>query len=183
MIGEKTISEDDNKLFSGFSFLSTKPVIVIANTGEKDIDMAGLKNKANDYGINLVEFRGDMEMEISMLPENEQKEFLEDLGVTEGAKNRFLKEIYKKLNLISFITGKEDEVRAWSIPSGCNAVKAAGKIHTDLEKGFIRAEIIEWLDLLNSGGFKQAKSGGKLRLEGKDYTVKDGDVLTIRFNI
>jgi ribosome-binding ATPase YchF (GTP1/OBG family) len=142
-----------------------------------------LEQEVKAKGLSLFVFRGEIETEIAQLPEAEQREFLEDLGLTESARIRFLKQLYNTLNLISFLTAGEDEVRAWSIPRGLNAMKAAGKIHTDLEKGFIRAEVIEWQDLLASGGFKEAKAQGKLRLEGKEYIVKDGDVLTIRFNL
>ena len=98
-------------------------------------------------------------------------------------KNRFLRTIYTELNLVSFLTAGEDEVRAWSIPRDTPAMQAAGKIHSDLERGFIRAEVVEWNQLLAAGGFKEAKRHGVMRLEGKDYPVKDGDVLTIRFNV
>jgi GTP-binding protein YchF len=183
LIGTGTISEEDEKLFSGFCFLTAKPIIIIINRGESEVPTDELEKKAGEYSMDIFTFRGDMEMEIARLPEDEQKEFLEDLGIEEPAKNRFLKQVYKSLHLMSFLTAGEDEARAWTIPEGATAVKAAGKIHTDLEKGFIRAEVIFWEDLVNSGGFKEAKAVGKLRLEGKDYLVKDGDVMNIRFNV
>ena len=183
LIGIDTISEEDEKLFSGFCFLTAKPIIIVVNKGESDIDIKGLEAEAGKYNLDLFSFRGDMEMEISQLPAEEQKEFLDDLGIKSPAKNRFIKHIYKSLNLMSFLTAGEDEVRAWTITEGSTAVKAAGKIHTDLEKGFIRAEVISYEDLAKAGGFKQAKTEGKLRLEGKVYTVKDGDVMNIRFNV
>lgn len=183
LIGTDTISEEDEKLFSGFCFLTAKPIIIIVNKGEDDTSIQNLEDEAGKYNIDVFTFRGDMEMEIAQLPAGEQKEFLEDMGIKEPAKNRFLKQVYESLNLMSFLTAGEDESRAWTIPKGSTAVKAAGKIHTDLEKGFIRAEVIFWEDLVKAGGFKEAKAEGKLRLEGKEYPVKDGDVMNIRFNV
>ena len=183
LIGTNTINEEDEKLFSGFCFLTAKPIIIVVNKGESDIDIKGLETEASKYNLNLFSFRGDMEMEISQLPVEEQKEFLEDLGIKEPAKNRFLKHIYKSLSLMSFLTAGEDEVRAWTIAKDSTAVKAAGRIHSDLEKGFIRAEVVSYEDLVKAGDFKKAKIDGKLRLEGKDYAVKDGDVMNIRFNV
>jgi ribosome-binding ATPase len=183
LIGTDAIAEEDEKLFSGFCFLTAKPIMIIVNQGENEIPADSLIKEAEKYSIDVFTFRGDMEMEIAQLPADEQREFLDDMGIKEPAKNRFLKQVYESLNLMSFLTTGEDETRAWTITKGAPAVKAAGKIHTDLEKGFIRAEVISWEDLVNAGGFKQAKASGKLRLEGKEYTVKDGDVMNIRFNV
>ena len=122
-------------------------------------------------------------MEIAQLPEADQKEFLADLGLEEPAKNRFLRHVYSTLHLVSFFTVGEDECKAWSIRQGTTAVGAAAEIHSDLAKGFIRAEVAQWEDVLASGDFAATKKSNKLRLEGKDYVVKDGDVLLIRFNV
>ena len=183
LIGGDLLSDEDRRLLSGFSFLTAKPIIVVANTGELAADTAGLEKAAQ--ALKLVSFvlRGDMEVEISRLSAEDQPEFLAELGVTEPARTRFLKTIYAALDLTSFLTVGEDEVRAWSIPRGTPAAKAAGRVHTDLEKGFIRAEVVHWTELVEAGGLKEAKSSGKLRLEGKEYPVKDGDVLNIRFNL
>jgi GTP-binding protein YchF len=183
LIGKDTLSEDHLKLFSGFSFLTAKPIIVVANTGETTVDLTPLEEETKTLDVELFEVRGDMEMEIAQLPPEDQREFLQDLGLEEPAKNRFLKHIYSSLKLITFLTVGTNEVRAWSIPEGTSAVKAAGRIHTDMERGFIRAEAILWEDLVRLGGFNEAKTAGKLRLEGKDYIVEDGEVLTIRFNV
>ena len=121
-------------------------------------------------------------MEIALLSDEDQREFLVELGLEEPAKNRFLQQLYSTLNLISFLTASEKEVRAWSLNRGESALKAAGRIHTDLEKGFIRAEVIYWEELIAAGGYAQAKKAGKLRLEGKDYIVQDGDCLEIHFS-
>lgn len=183
LIGGDLLSEEDRKLLSGFAFLTAKPVIVVANTGEGSGDTAGLRAQAEERGLAYFELRGDMEVEISRLAAEDQPEFLAELGQTEPARARFLKTIYAALDLTSFLTVGEDEVRAWSIPRDTPAVRAAGRIHTDLEKGFIRAEVVHWSELVEAGGLKEAKSSGKLRLEGKEYPVKDGDVLNIRFNL
>jgi hypothetical protein len=183
LIGSDFLSENDLPLFSGFSFITAKPVIVIANRGEKCADEANLQTLIENYDITLFPMRGDLEMEISQLPREEQKDFLLDMGVSEPAIDRFLQNIYKTLNLISFLTVGEDEVRAWSIPAGFNARKAAGRIHTDLERGFIRAEVVTFEDLVSAGNLQVAKKTGKIRLEGKDYIVKDGDILNILFNV
>ena len=127
--------------------------------------------------------RGDMEMEIAQLPAQDQKDFLQDLGLSEPAKNRFLRHVYSTLHLVSFFTVGDDECKAWSIREGSTAVAAAGEIHSDLAKGFIRAEVADWKEVLEGGDFAKAKKAGKVRLEGKEYIVKDGDVLLIRFNV
>ncbi len=183
LIGLDFLSDDDLKLFTGFSFITSKPVIVIINRGEKNADESGVEAMLKDYAVTLFPLRGDLEAEISLLPAEDQKDFLLDMGISLPAMDRFLQYIYKTLNLISFLTVGEDEVRAWSIPDGFNAQRAAGRIHTDLERGFIRAEVVLFDDLLAAGSLPEAKKNGKLRLEGKDYIVKDGDVINILFNV
>lgn len=183
IIGPHAIDKQDARLLAGFCFLTAKPLIALSSTGEKSFPTADLAVEAQKLAIPYMEIRGDLEMEIAQLPAAEQSAFLADIGASEPAVNRFLREIYKSLNLISFLTAGEDEVRAWSITNGTPAQAAAGKIHTDLEKGFIRAEVIPWQDLVEAGGFAEARKHGTLRLEGKEYVVKDGDVLTIRFNL
>ncbi len=181
-IGVDQLSADDLKLFSGFAFLTAKPIIVVANTGDASVDTAALRAAAGQQGLAFFEIQGAAEMEIAQLPPDDQKEFLAALGATETARARFLRTIYDALGLISFLTVGEDEVRAWSVPRNRTAARAAGKIHTDLERGFIRAEVVFWKELVEAGGLKEAKSAGKLRLEGREYVVKDGDVLNIRAN-
>jgi hypothetical protein len=182
-IGRRFLSEDEEKLLSGFRFLTAKPIIVVANTGEIPAGLAGLEEEAARRGLELFPIQGAVEMEIARLDPGEQREFLLDLGLEEPAKNRFLRRIYESLQLISFLTAGEKEVHAWSISLGSTAIRAAGKIHSDLEKGFIRAEVVYWRDLVETGGYSQARKAGKLRLEGKEYGVRDGDVLVIRFNV
>ena len=123
------------------------------------------------------------EEELASLPEDEQKMFLEELGLTESGLDRLVKTSYRLLGLISYLTAGEKEVRAWTITDGTKAPQAAGKIHSDFEKGFIRAEIVDYDVLVELGSFNLAKEKGKVRSEGKDYVVKDGDVVLFRFNV
>lgn len=184
LIGGDFLAPEEDRLIAGFRFLTAKPLIVVANSGaEGDSGLDTLRADTARLGLDLFVIRGSLEMEIAQLAEDDQQEFLADLDLLEPAKNRFIQHIYASLDLISFLTVGEDEVRAWSIPRGTPAVKAAGKIHSDLEKGFIRAEVIHYEELLALGGLAQARKQGKLRLEGKSYTVQDGDVITVRFNV
>ena len=182
-IGPELIHEEERSLLAGFQFLTAKPVIVALNTGERSVDAEPVRRRAAELGMDLFPIQGLQEMEISRLPPEDQKEFLADLGVEVPARDRFLRALYSRLELISFLTVGDHEVRAWSIPRGASALQAAGKIHSDMERGFIRAETIGCDQLLSAGSFAEARKQGLLRLEGKDYTVQDGDVLTIRFNL
>ncbi len=207
LLGTEFLTEEDRTLFSGFSFLTVKPIFVVANTspdtdnaapewnsgsgvptkatanGEARIDIESLSSRAHDMNLSYFELQGLAEMEIAQLSPEDQSEFLGDLGLWSTTRERFLSTVYRRLNLISFLTAGEDEVRAWSIREGTAAAGAAGKIHSDLERGFIRAEVVPWEELYHAGGFSQAKTSGKLRLEGRQYVVRDGDVLTILFNV
>jgi len=182
-LGSSFFSGDDQKLFAGFGFLTAKPLFVIVNLGERAIAHDDLLAEAKAMGMDVFPIRGDMEMEIAQLPVEDQKDFLNDLGLSEPAKNRFLRHVYATLHLVSFFTVGDDECKAWSIAEGSTAVDAAGEIHSDLAKGFIRAEVADWKEVLDGGDFAKAKKAGKVRLEGKEYVVKDGDVLLIRFNV
>jgi hypothetical protein len=182
-IGADLIHEEERHLLAGFQFLTAKPVIGILNTGEHNAGTAPVVKRAEELGIEVFPIQGLQEMEISQLSTEDQKEFLADLGLQEPARDRFLKALYTRLDLISFLTVGDQEVRAWSIPRGGSALQAAGKIHSDMERGFIRAEVIPCDQLLTAGGFAEARKQGQLRLEGKEYPVQDGDVLTIRFNV
>ncbi len=174
---------------SNFAFFTMLPVIVAVNVSEGSLmsgEYAGreaLTAKSEGAGYPLVVFSGEVEPEISSLPEAERLTFLREYGLTETGVSRIAKAAYQYLGLISFFTVGEDEVRAWTIAKGLNARQAAGKIHTDLEKGFIRAEVVAYDDLRSHGSMKECKDKGLLRLEGKDYVVKDGDILNIRFNV
>jgi hypothetical protein len=131
----------------------------------------------------LVAMCGQTEMDIAQLDPAEQEEFLRDLGLTAPARDRFIVAAYGLLDLISFLTAGEDECRAWPIRRGTKAQRAAGKIHSDIERGFIRAEVIAYEDFINYGSEARCKEAGKLRLEGKDYVVRDGDIIHFRFNV
>ena len=183
LLGRGFFSAEDEKLFAGFAFLTAKPLVAVLNDGERSVDHAAVAEEARSKGITVFALRGDLEAEIAQLDTSEQAEFLKDLGASEPAKNRFLRHVYADLDLVSFITVGEDEVRAWSIKRGTPASRGAGTIHTDLEKGFIRAEVVRWEDLLACGDWAEAKKANKLRLEGRDYVLEDGDVILVRFNV
>ncbi|MBI2058947.1 MAG: redox-regulated ATPase YchF [Nitrospirae bacterium] len=182
-IGPDFVPEADLKVLSGLTFVTTKPILAVANTGDKKVDLSSAERTLGELKIDLFTLQGAMEMEIAQLGPDDQKEFLTDLGMKEPALNRFVRHIYKTLNFISFLTVGEDEVRAWSVQQGANAQKAAGRIHSDLEKGFIRAEVVTCSDLLALKTLAEARRQGKLRQEGKEYVVKDGDVLNILFHV
>ncbi len=175
---EMDLNKDEEFMIRCFQFLSQKPIIHMINLSEGDklIELEGRNKK-------ILSFYGKIEEEIMDLDEDERKLFLEEYGIDESIRDKFIRESYKLMNLISFFTVGEDEVRAWTIKNGDTAYEAAGKIHTDLQKGFIRAEVIYWEDFVKVGGFKNAKEKALLRLEGKEYVVKDGDVVHIRFNV
>jgi len=182
-LGPRFFAVEDARFFAGFGFLTAKPLFVIINTGEASLPHEDLLREAAQSGVDAFAIRGDLEMEIAQLPAADQKDFLADMGLEEPAKNRFLRHVYSTLHLVSFFTVGEDECKAWSIREGTTAVAAAGEIHSDLAKGFIRAEVAQWQDVLDSGDFAATKKANKLRLEGKEYVVRDGDVLLIRFNV
>ena len=187
---EVALSADDARLLKGFTFLTRKPLLVILNAGEDDVaDLAGAPARAGlgafigRPGVVVCPLCATLEEEVSRLAPADQVEFLRDLGLPDRALDRVLHAAYDLLGLISFLTVGEDECRAWSIPAGTPAVRAAGAIHSDLEKGFIRAEVVPWQELLDAGSLAACRQRGTLRLEGKEYTVQDGDVITIRFNV
>jgi GTP-binding protein YchF len=165
----------------GYTFLSAKPVIVVLNIGEDDEE--GNFRIELPEGISFLEIKGSIEMELAQLPDDEAEEFRKDMGLEEPAIYRLIKESYRLLGLISFFTVGEDEVRAWTIRRGTLAPKAAGAIHSDMEKGFIRAEVVHYDDLMAAGSYHGAQKAGKVRLEGKDYPVQDGDIINFRFNV
>ncbi|NPV86577.1 MAG: redox-regulated ATPase YchF [Anaerolineae bacterium] len=174
------LSEEEEKLLSGYGFLSRKPVLVVLNLAE------GQNPPKIDYphAHSKVEaLQGRLEMDIAQLPLEEAQMFLQEYGIQEPSLNRVIRLSYDLLGLQSFFTVGPDEVRAWTVRRGATAVEAAGEIHTDLQKGFIRAEVVAYEDLISLGGMNEAKAKGRLRLEGKEYVVKDGDILTIRFNV
>ncbi len=187
----ETKDEDEEAYFGSYDLLTSKPVIYAANVSEDDIADEGANNefvkavreKAAADGSEVYVVSAEMEQEMSELDDEEKQMFLEELGMSESGLDKLIKASYKLLGLISFLTSGEDETRAWTIVKGTKAPQAAGKIHTDFERGFIRAEVISYDDLMNCGGHTQAKEAGLLRLEGKEYVVQDGDVIVFRFNV
>ncbi|MBI5498728.1 MAG: redox-regulated ATPase YchF [Deltaproteobacteria bacterium] len=170
---------------SGYAFLSLKPVLYVLNVPEaavREPPPAALVGEAEARQAGLMVLSGEVEKQIAELDESSAKDFLADLGLTESAAQRFTAAAYALMDLVSFFTVGDDEVRAWTIRRGTEAVLAAGKIHTDLEKGFIRAEVIRHEDLLELGTEAKCREAGKLRVEGKTYVVQDGDILHIRFS-
>ncbi len=174
------ISTEEEKLLSGFGFLSRKPLLIVLNLAEgQTAPQITYPHKHSQ----VVALQGKLEMDIAQLSEEEAKLFLAEYGIDEPSLNRMIRYSYDLLGLESFFTVGPDEVRAWTVRRGAFAPEAAGEIHTDLQKGFIRAEVIAYDDLMAAGGMTEAKAKGKYRLEGKEYIVKDGDILNIRFNL
>jgi GTP-binding protein YchF len=174
-------SDEERKMLGGFAFLTRLPLIVVINVN--DSQAAAPPPFDYDHAHSTIALCAETEEQIAQLDPNDRKAFLEDLGVSEPAHDRLIKACYDAIGLISFLTIGDDEVRAWSIQRGTDAVTAAGKVHTDIARGFIRAETVAYNDLRSAGDMKTAKAAGKVRLEGKTYVVQDGDVINFRFNI
>ncbi len=172
------LTEDEIKILSGFGFLSLKPMLIVLNLseGQKAPEIAYPHKHSQ-----VVALQGKLEMDISQLPPEEMEMFLQEYGIEEPSLNRMIRLSYDLLGLQSFFTVGPDECRAWTVERGATAPIAAGVIHSDLQKGFIRAEVVHYNDLTTLGSMNEAKTRGKLRLEGKEYIVKDGDILNIRF--
>jgi ribosome-binding ATPase len=179
-------SAEDENLLSGFGFLSRKPALVLFNQADDKAGQplsAAYQDELKRRGLDGLALAGKVEMEVAQLDENDREAFLKEIGIQEPARERFIRASYRLLDLISFLTTGEDEVRAWTITQGTSARKAAGKIHSDIERGFIRAEVIAYDDFVVLGSEVKCKEAGKLRLEGKDYIVQDGDIIHFRFAI
>ena len=179
-------SVDDENLLSGFGFLSRKPVLVLFNQPDDKAGQplsAAYQDELKRRGLDGLALAGKVEMEVAQLDESDRAAFLKEIGIQEPARERFIRASYRLLDLISFLTTGEDEVRAWTITQGTIARKAAGKIHSDIERGFIRAEVIAYDDFVVLGSEAKCKEAGKLRLEGKDYIVQDGDIIHFRFAV
>jgi GTP-binding protein YchF len=184
--GEK-LDQDEEKVIRGFRFLTQKPVLVLLNVGEADLPreaeiVAGIVSRYQHPKTLVSALSAKIESELGELEEDEAAVFMDELGLKESSLDRIIKLSYELLGLISFLTAGPDEVRAWPIPSGSSSVDAAGAIHTDLARGFIRAEVVPYEDLLSLKTMAEARKHGKLRSEGKTYTVKDGDVVEILFS-
>ena len=187
----ETENEDEDAWLATYNLLTAKPVIYAANVAEDDIADDGANNQyvqavreyAAKQNSEVFVICAQIEEEISELDEDERKMFLEDLGLTESGLEKLVRASYHLLGLMSFLTAGEDETRAWTIKIGTKAPQAAGKIHTDFERGFIRAEVVSYDDLMACGTHAAAKEKGLVRLEGKDYVVQDGDIMLFRFNV
>ena len=181
------LSDEEEAEIEGFHFLTNKPVLYIANVAEDGFNdnrmVEQVQKIANEEGAEVVTVSNQIEAELAELNDLERSEFLENLGLEEAGLDRVIRAGYKLLGLQQYFTAGPKEVRAWTIPVGATAPDAAGVIHTDFKKGFIRAEVISYKDFIVHGGEQRAKEAGKWRLEGKQYLVEDGDVVHFRFNV
>lgn len=182
------LSDAEKKRLRGFGLLTSKAQLVVLNLAEGQIGSDApvfeqFRVAVRDPGLEAIPLYGKIESEIAQLPPEEAESFLQEIGLQQSGLDRFIQTSYALLGLCSFFTAGEKEVRAWTIPRGILAPQAAGVIHSDLERGFIRAEVIHYHDLVASGSLAKGRETGKLRVEGKDYQVQDGDVLLIRFNV
>jgi len=188
-IRQVELTEEEEKQLRAYSFLTEKPKLAVVNVDESQF-------KNNNYpakeeliqlcrrkDMPLIEICGQIEAEIGELTEEDKELFMEDLGITETGIERLARAVYEHLGLISFFTVGEDEVKAWTINKGTTAKKAAGKIHSDIERGFIRAEVVKYRDIHELGSMAKVREQGLFRLEGKDYIVEDGDIINFRFNV
>ncbi|MBQ9643830.1 MAG: redox-regulated ATPase YchF [Lachnospiraceae bacterium] len=183
--------EEESRTIAGYTLLTDKPVIYAANVGEEDLAddgagnqmVAAVREYAAQTGSEVFVICAKIEAEISELDEEEKRMFLEDLGLSESGLDKLVTASYRTLGLMSFLTAGEDECRAWTIRIGTKAPQAAGKIHTDFERGFIKAEVVNWEVLLREGSLAAAREKGLVGMEGKEYVVQDGDVILFRFNV
>jgi len=179
---EAELTEPEERSIRSFQFLTLKPYLTLLNVSENEIS-SGKNREISNKIKNCMHMCAGIEMEIRNLDEKDRSEFLKELGIKELSLNPFIRKAYETLGVISFFTVGKDEVRAWTIPRGINALRAAGKIHSDLERGFIRAEVFSYDDIRSMGSEREIKNAGKFRLEGKDYIVQDGDILSIKFSV
>jgi GTP-binding protein YchF len=183
-------NDEEKEMIKGFFLITSKPQIYCANISEIGVtnnleseNVARLKDLADKEGAEVIVVSAKMEEELCLLEDDEKELFKEELGITSFGLDKLVVAGYKALGLISYLTAGEQEVRAWTIVNGTKAPQAAGKIHTDFEKGFIKAEVVDYNDLVTLGSYNLAKEKGLVRIEGKDYVVKDGDVMLFRFNV
>ena len=183
--------EEEAEILSGIGLLSAKPVIYACNMSEDDfknnietnVRYNAVRELAAKEGAEVLPICAELEAEISSLDKEEKEMFLSDIGVDKGGLDLLIQRSYDLLGLMSFLTAGKPEVRAWTIKKGTKAPKAAGKIHSDIERGFIRAEVVSFDDLMALGSMQAAKENGKIRSEGKDYIMQDGDIVLFRFNV
>jgi hypothetical protein len=188
-IGQLDLTESEKMVLKNYSFLTEKPIILVINTDEQQLKLKSYPGKeqveayANEHRLPLIEICGKIEMEINQLPAEDRELFMADLGISESGIDRLARAAYDYLGLIPFFTVGADEVKAWTIQKETDAKQAAGKIHSDIERGFIRAEVVKYHDLESLGSMAKVKEKGLSRLEGKDYIVEDGDIINFRFNV
>jgi len=183
----KSLNEKNDKYFQEFALLTGKKMIYVCNVDEESAKSGNqYSKKIDEYGvskeINVIKISANIESQISELSDNDRDEYIKSLGLTEPGLNTLINEGYNALDLITYFTSGPKETRAWTIPKNTLAPASAGKIHTDFEKGFIRAETINYGELINFSSYNEAKDAGRIRLEGKEYEVKDGDIMNFRFN-
>jgi GTP-binding protein YchF len=183
-------TDEEQMAMRSLQFMSVKPQLIVLNIAEEEMNSPGTKGATDELGsffkgrqVRVLDLCGKIEMEIAQLPADEARAFLDDLGIAEPALNKLIHLSYELLGFISFLTSGEDEVRAWTIRKGTDAQRAAGKIHSDIERGFIRAEAVAYDDFITHGSMAAAREKGLVRLEGKTYPVKDGDIINFRFNV
>jgi hypothetical protein len=187
-VRELKLTGDELKTIASYQFLTAKPLLIVVNIGEEQIPQAAsleaeLNSRYPRARSGVITLCGKLEMELAQLDDDAARSFRADFGLTESGLDRVIKLSYELLGLISFFTIASGEVKAWSVQRGTSALKAAGKIHSDMERGFIRAEVISYSDLVKCGSIAETQKRGLLRLEGKSYTVQDGDVITFLFNV
>lgn len=187
-IRAQQLTPEERRLLSSYQFLTDKPLLIVLNLGERDLPRAseieaGYRERFGGPGVGVTALCGKLEAELAELPPEEAAEFARDLGVTESGLDRMVRLSYELVGLVSFFTVGPDECRAWTVRRGTPAQQAAGKIHSDMERGFIRAEVVRWDELLADGSLAEARKRGHLRQEGKQYIVQDGDVMHVLFNV
>ena len=183
------LSDDERKILHDAFLITAKPTLYVANISQEQItapadeNISAVRKIAKDENAEYIEICANLEAELAELPPDEFEEYKTEFGIKESGLNKLIKASYSLLGLISYLTAGEKEVRAWTIKKGTKAPQAAGVIHSDFERGFIKAEVVSYGTLVAYGGFNQAKEAGKVRMEGKDYVVEDGDVMLFRFNV
>lgn len=185
-VRELELNKEELRILSGFNFMTLVPLMVVANLGAKQseaFEYPDLAERCSCEGVSYMEVPVLTEFEILEIPEAERAPFLSDIGILEPARKRFIDAFFSQLRLVTFYTVSEKEIRAWSVTEGTPAVRAAGKVHTDMERGFIRAEVISVDDCIALGGMSSARDMGKLRIEGKEYKLQDGEIFQVRFNV
>ncbi len=180
------LSAAQEKLISGYQFLSRRPFIVISNIAEDEIGKktsGAVREYSEKKGLKAIEFCGKIESEIAELPKEERPSFLKGAGIERSARDKFIQASCEMLGLIYFYTTKGSEIRSWPVAAGTKAVDAAGKVHTDIKRGFIRAEVVNYRDFKECGSMQAAREKGRFKVEGKEYIVQDGDIINFRFNV